>query len=152
MPSAKKQSSRDISCVPTAKTQRTAVNLAISTGKQMPVVNPIGVRVAIQPYSSRISAPCSVDEIKPSTKKHVPLTVKTCDSSAISTIVPMISSDSRNGKPPAVEPMLPCDDEHYAERHWRLTTAHKTLFSLSIIAASLLSRPCSLITSANWAK
>lgn len=42
-----------------------------SFGKHSPVVWPMGVRVATQPYSSKISAPICVDEMRPMTKKDV---------------------------------------------------------------------------------
>jgi hypothetical protein len=98
----------------------------MSLGKHKPVVLPRGVRVAIHPYSSRISAPIPVDEMRPMTKKHVldprsfqhvdqtifsrthPLMVKTGECSAISMMTSIISSFSRNGSPPSVEPILPC--------------------------------------------
>ena len=40
-------------------------------GMQSPVGNPSGDKVASQPKSSRISAPCGVEETNPRTKKHV---------------------------------------------------------------------------------
>ena len=95
----------------------------MSFGRQSPVVIPSGVLVEIHPYSSRISAPVRVDEMRPMTKKHVlyrirsnieysvrthPFMVKTGEWLAMSMITSMISSSSRNGNPPSVEPILPC--------------------------------------------
>lgn len=50
---------------------RTATKRDTSLGKQRPVVSPNGVLVAIQPNSSRISAPIRVEEMRPMTKKQV---------------------------------------------------------------------------------
>lgn len=49
----------------------TATKRDTSLGKQRPVVSPNGVLVAIQPNSSRISAPIRVEEMRPMTKKQV---------------------------------------------------------------------------------
>jgi len=96
----------------------------MSFGMHRPVVIPKGVRVETQPYSSKISEPILVDDMRPMTKKHVlrvflyqllpdlqvmsyPRIVKTGERSAISMMPSMISSSSRKGNPPSVEPILP---------------------------------------------
>lgn len=54
-----------------AASRLTAANRSISVGKHKPVAAPMGVRVAIHPYSSRSSAPSRLDERRPRTKKPV---------------------------------------------------------------------------------
>lgn len=51
--------------------QLTCAMREMSFGRQSPVVRPSGVLVAIQPYSSNISAPMRVDDKRPMTKKQV---------------------------------------------------------------------------------
>lgn len=51
--------------------QRTFINFSKLAGVQMPVGIPRGESAASQPYSASISAPWTVDDIRPNTKKHV---------------------------------------------------------------------------------
>lgn len=57
--------------ITSARYTLTATKRDTSLGKQRPVVSPNGVLVAIQPNSSRISAPIRVEEMRPMTKKQV---------------------------------------------------------------------------------
>lgn len=56
----------------------------------------------------------SVSEQTGKAKKPHPRMVRTGDCSAISMIASMISSSSKNGRPPSVDPMFPCNQHLYA--------------------------------------
>lgn len=113
--------------IPSAKGRLTSAKRSISFGRQRPVVWPSAVLVDIQPYSSSRSAPWRLDDRRPSTKNPVlsqgvssghrpsvmcsrahPRMLSIGDCSAISMMGSMISSSSRKGRPPLVEPIFPC--------------------------------------------
>ena len=103
--------------------KHTLMNFSRLAGVQMPVGIPSGQCAASQSYSASISAPWAVDDIKPNTKKHVlmrmsdynnqvrcnthPLRDGIEEFSAMSRTAGIISSSSRNRRPPSVAPTLP---------------------------------------------
>ena len=91
-------------------------------GKQYPRERPRWSVAAVQPYSVRISIPCRLREIRPKTKKAVPLIVMTSEDVAILTTHPTTSVSSKNDAPSSIDPTLP--------------TAQSEPLSLSIVSES----------------
>ena len=109
-----------------------------SWGRQYPSDLPRLSVAALQPSSVRISMPCRLRDIKPSTKKAVPLIVMTSEEVAILAIQSTTSVSSKNGAPSSIEPTLP--------------TAQRAPLSLSIVSASSHSAHESCILAAKASK
>lgn len=107
-------------------------------GRQYPSERPTSSVAPFHPCSARISTPCKLLEIRPSTKNAVPLIVMESELPAILTIHATTSVSSRKEAPSSIEPIFP--------------TAHRQPFTLSMISRFSASAQDSCMVATNSPK